>query len=196
MLNKDCWIIVYYGDNLSQSKLTKKAYLPIYPESISDTQGADWTSQSIVGRSNPIAAYIGTNARSVSFTLSLHRELLGSDYYHMNQMEEILEIFRMAVFPKYCEIGLIPPRTRIVIGELAIDGVLESANYTWKPPIIDKKYMACDVEVHITGYPSKVFSADELGSVMNPHNVDLNDGIYTQIGDTSSNEHTDYVALR
>lgn len=167
-MGDECWVIVYHGDSLSQSYMTQKSYLPMYPDEIADTQQAIWSPQQIIGRSSPLFAYSGTDARQLSFSMSLHREMYGSS---SDKIENILQIFRTALYPKYNNVGLIPPRIRIVIGELAVDGILTSLSYNWKKPIINMKYQLCDLQVSITGYASKICSADELGTSMNPTNV-------------------------
>ena len=173
-MNEECWVIVYYGDSLSNSYASQRSYLPMYPDEVSDTQNAIWSSQQIIGRSNPLHAYTGTDSRNISFSMSLHREMYGSDALNMNKIEKILRIFRAALYPKYNTIGLIPPRIRVVIGELAVEGILTSLSINWKKPIINKVYMACDVSVQITGTSTKIYSTEELGTSSNPYNVSLN----------------------
>lgn len=162
-MTNECWVIVYYGDSLVQNYARQSEFLPMYPDEISDTQSSIWNKHQIYGRSSPIAAYIGTDARNVSFSMKLHREM-------SDNIEDILKLLRKALYPRYNSVGLVPPRVRFVFGEFVVDGTLDSLSYSWEKPIVDKKYHVCTVAVTVTGYPSQLMSYDNLGSSSNPDN--------------------------
>lgn len=175
----DCWIIVdFAGDKQSE-------YLPMYPDEVSDSQSAIWSSTQILGRSSPLAAYTGTDARKISFSMTLHREMLGSN--NIDKINHILVLLKRALYPEYQSPGLIPPRIRVVLGQLAVEGVLENVSFNWKKPIVDGFYSVCDVSVNITGYTSGISTnissssigvAHSTGNSYNPYNpedVDVND---------------------
>lgn len=171
-ISSDCWIIVYHSDDIQSE------YLPMYPDEVSDSQSAIWSSQQIIGRSSPIVAYTGTDARKISFNMTLHREM-STSYKYKDDIEDIIKLIRSALYPKYMTVGLIPPKIRVVLGELAVDGILENASFNWKKPIIDKKYMVCDVGMQITGYPSTIQSKEDIYpangiSDMNPGRASTN----------------------
>lgn len=151
--------------------------LPLYPDEISDSISASWQSQNILGRTSPVTSYMSTNYREVSFGFTLHRELLfncdsylkniknkdritrGRNYSHINTTEEILSILRLACYPVYVSNGLMSPTVCFRFGEFFCKGFMESVSYTWKKPIIDNKYMVCDVNIGpIHCYPKSILA--------------------------------------
>lgn len=151
--------------------------LPLYPDDISDGISASWQTQNILGRSSPVSSYMSTNYREVSFGFTLHRELLfdcneylnkvkgkgrterNKVYSHIALTEEILSILRLACYPVYVQNGLMSPVVCFRFGEFFCKGFLESVSYTWKKPIIDNKYMVCDVNIGpIHCYPKSVLA--------------------------------------
>lgn len=165
MDDKMCYVIVMFDTN------QEHAYLPVYPDEIQDTLSASWSNAQIVGRSSPISAYIGTNYRTVSFTLDLNRELLRRDKNEgfRDDLEHIIRLLNKAVYPKYTSQGLIPPITIFRFGEFYAKGFVESIGRTWKKPITrDYKYSYTPISISMNCFPESVIGADELGSAMNP----------------------------
>ena len=139
--------------------------LPTFPENISDGFTANWQTQDILGRTSPMAAYSSTGFRTVSFDLQLHRELVfdntnynnyvrgksqatkNSNYSHILEIEEILTALKLACYPLYANNGLVSPTIYFRFGQWTCKGFLESISYNWKPPIIDDKFMLCDVSI-------------------------------------------------
>lgn len=157
--------------------------LPVFPESISDSYTSNWSTQDVLGRTSPLAAYNSTGFRSVSFDLQFHRELVfdksyydsktkssngqaeyfgargngtwgvknqtkrNKEYTHIQDIEEILRALKLACYPVYATNGLVSPTIFFRFGQFACKGFLENISYTWKPPIIDDKYMVCDVSI-------------------------------------------------
>lgn len=79
----ECYMIVKFGNNGSFGYGDSSEYLlelPIYPETVTETLGARWNTQNIIGRSAPLSAYAGTDLKSVSFSLDLHRDLMTGSY--------------------------------------------------------------------------------------------------------------------
>ena len=50
--------------------------LPCFPQEISDNYSSTRQSQDVLGRSSPLAAYMYTGFRQVSFSLTFHREMV------------------------------------------------------------------------------------------------------------------------
>lgn len=105
-----------------------------------------------------------TGFRQVSFSLQLHREMVfdndayknikdlpktvkANKYDHINDIEEILNALKLACYPLYASDGLVSPTIFFRFGQFTCKGYLENVSYTWKPPIIDDKYMLCDVSI-------------------------------------------------
>lgn len=70
-----------------------------------------------------------------------------SQYSHIRDIEEILIMLKTACYPIYATNGLVSPTIFFRFGQFACKGFLENISYTWKPPLIDDKYMVCDVSI-------------------------------------------------
>ena len=138
--------------------------LPCFPQEISDSYSSNWQAQDILGRTSPLAAYMSTGFRQVSFNLQFHREMVfdndeyskvkrmsqrnrNNNYNHISEIEEILTSLKLACYPMYATDGLVSPTIFFRFGQFTCKGYLESVSYSWKPPIIDDKYMLCDVSI-------------------------------------------------
>lgn len=165
--------------------------LPTWPESIQDGYSASWAQQDVLGRTSPLASYNSTGFRTVSFNLQFHREMVFDDgayqtvknmstvnknkaTMHISEIEEILTALKLACYPVYASNGLLSPTIFFRFGQFSCKGYLESVSFEWKPPIIDDKYMLCDVSIGpINCSPKSVSegSANKLltgGSSMDP----------------------------
>ena len=67
--------------------------------------------------------------------------------YIPKEIEDILKALKLACYPLYASNGLVSPTIFFRFGQFTCKGYLESVSYTWKPPIIDNKYMVCDVSI-------------------------------------------------
>jgi len=159
---KKCFMIVYH--NASGKSYKEAKYLPCYPEDISDQTNPTWSDQTIVGRSQPVSAYTGTGFRSVSFSMTLHREMTSDK----SNIEEILELIRKSVYPRYVSPGLIPPIVKFVFGTFAAAGYVTSLTYVWKKPIINNTYYLCDVQISMNCISYNIMGSNNLGSSVNP----------------------------
>lgn len=134
-----------------------------------------------------MAAYSNTGFRTVSFDLQLHRELVfdedkyranvkgksqtvrNSQYTHIAEIEEILTALKLACYPLYANNGLVSPTIYFRFGQWTCKGYLESVSYTWKPPIIDDKFMVCDVSIGpINCSPKSVLAGSANYLMKNP----------------------------
>lgn len=142
--------------------------LPCYPDSISESQNATWSTSSPLGRSSPISTFTGTGYRTFGLNFRLHREMCNGDEEYIDML--LVEL-RRTVFPYYIEKGLMPPITTFQFGQFKCKGYVESVSFNWQKPIIDGYYQCCDVGLNFVDVPDKVFSAISLGSVpTNPYN--------------------------
>lgn len=165
----NCYVIVQY---IGSSNYYRRE-LPIYPDEISDSLSASWSTQQIVGRSSPIAAYIGTDFRKVSFSMELHRELLAEKGNPTGKMESLIRVIEKSVYPEYLSQGLTPPITTFRFGDFYARGYVESVSNTWKKPIINDMYMIASMSISMCCYPKSVISASNLGSSLNPFNINI-----------------------
>lgn len=167
----DCYMIVSTAGN-------SVVYLPSYPEELSDNTSVNWAESGIIGRSTPIYSYNSTSARQLSFSFDLHREMpkyFGERYksgsYDTYDVEKILETIRKSAYPEYENSGLKPPIVTFRFGEFKARGIIMSVGFTWKKPIVARKYQLCTVSISMNETPNSVRSANELYSALNPFNV-------------------------
>lgn len=171
-IRSECFMIVSHKDTgwkYGWDRQGTNIYaLPCYPDSINESQQADWTSVSPLGRSSPLSAYTGTGYREISLNLRLHREMCNGDEAYI---DAILSELRRAVYPIYVEKGLEPPITTFQFGQFKCKGYVRSISYNWQKPIIDGYYQLCDVSIPFVDVPDSVFSAKDLSSIpTNPFN--------------------------
>lgn len=159
-LNSECWMIVNHTGTGSDPSDNIFA-LPCYPESISESQDANWVTQAPLGRSSPLSTFTGTGYRTFGLSLKLHREMCNDEAY----IDRILSEMRKSVYPKYTKTGMLPPITTFQFGQFRCKGYVTSINYNWQKPIIDGFYQLCDVSLSFVDVPDKVFAANNLTSV-------------------------------
>lgn len=152
----ECFLDVYFGNEV------RSVEIPCYPEEISDSTEANFPLQSVIGSSSPLASYVGTGARSISFSLLIHREM------ERGSMEMLYELFRASVYPMYSGSAVIPPISKFVFGRFGVKGVVTSCNFNWKKPVINREYNWCDISVNIYGLPMKIVDVKDLGYSMDP----------------------------
>lgn len=138
----NCFFHVLLNGELCDSGVWE---LPVYPQEFSDNNAANFNSQSILGRSVDYQIYTGSS-RTVNLTLNLHNELC-SDYSYIHKL---VAYFEAACYPGY-EFGIVKvPEAVISIGsQFKIRGVMESCSAVWKAPVIDGKFVNCDVSLSI-----------------------------------------------
>lgn len=83
--NWECYMLVKYGHNGDFNVSGDNQYLlelPMYPDQVTEGISPQWTTQKVLGRSAPLAAYAGTDLKTVNFSLELHRDLLTGSFSH------------------------------------------------------------------------------------------------------------------
>lgn len=119
--------------------------LPVYPQEFNDTNSANFSSVSLLGRSVDYQIYQGSS-REVSFTLQLHEEL-SSDYGYIHRLVAQVE---SACYPGYSGGIVKVPEIYFSIGsQFKIRGILTGCSASWKAPIIDGKLVNCDLSVSV-----------------------------------------------
>lgn len=79
----ECYMLIKYGKPGQFNVGGDYEYLielPMYPDQVTESIGANWQSQNVLGRSSPLSAYVNTDLKSVSFELTLHRDFLTGSY--------------------------------------------------------------------------------------------------------------------
>lgn len=79
----ECYMLIKYGNAGNFGAAGKQEYLielPLYPDEVTETISTNWSKQKILGRSSEIAAYAGTDLKTVNFSFDLHRDFLTGSY--------------------------------------------------------------------------------------------------------------------
>lgn len=103
--------------------------LPFWPETISDSKGANWEEKMIPGGSHPLYQFVAGTARQLSFTIVLSHEtqdvdpmLETDDPYNVNILGALAWL-RAMVYPLYAnDVSEPPPLVLITFPELGIGG--------------------------------------------------------------------------
>lgn len=118
------------------------------PEDISESYAASFDSTEIRGRSAPYFGYAGSEARSVTYSITLSEDILGDDY--MN----IIKKLKALVYPKYSGSLVIPPYCTIKLGDMInyMYAIVNSVSVSWSGTIIEDKqhYSKADVSLDLT----------------------------------------------
>ena len=127
--------------------------LPVYPDTLGDSMGSTFNSESALGRSAPVFTYSNSGPRTVSVNLKLHRDLMddvnekysnttqgiGEDY-----IDNLVHALQAISVPKYnlSNKAIEPPLVAIRFGqEVFIKGVVSgNINVNYQKPIISTKY--------------------------------------------------------
>lgn len=137
----------------------------ILPEDIAETPSLPvFTPYDIAGRSSPPQSYSGGEARSISFTLSLHRDLfsLSSEKATSDNFNGIINRLRAMNYPVYTAAGVVSPKVFVKIGDfLRIRGIPQ-VTFNFKRPVSHQRFMAVDVTFTVTEVLDISWSATEV----------------------------------
>lgn len=122
-------------------------YLPVFPQEFTDSNTANFSPTTILGRSVQYQTY-NHSSRTFNFSLKLHEELC-DDYNYIHRLAAVLQ---SACYPNYAQNGSVDPvEILLVIGaQVKIRGILNSTNENWSSPIIDDKLVSCTIGLSIT----------------------------------------------
>lgn len=166
--------------------------LPIYPEQVSEQIASNWQTQKVLGRSAPLSAYANTDLKSVSFSMDLHRDFLTGSFSHTAESMQdiganlsdqaagrqketesgpfstrswyvsINKMLQISCYPQYTQIGMIPPTTYFVFGQMILKGYVRNYSTEWKKPIINTFYGWNTVSINMDCYPDSIISARDI----------------------------------
>lgn len=191
----ECYMLVKYGNSNQFGIGGDYEYLielPIYPEEVSETITPSWNTQTVLGRSSPLAAYANTSLKNVSFSMDLHRDLLTGSFSHTQETlaaiggtqenqaaglqkqsqrgpfntrswyTSINKMLQISCYPQYTTQGLIPPTTYFIFGQMILKGFVENYSTIWKKPIINTFYGWNSVTINMDCYPDTIISARDM----------------------------------
>lgn len=126
------------------------AYLPVAPQEVTDTNNAEFGTETMMGRSVSYQLY-ESSSREIGFTLQLRADLVskgvssGTDHIY-----RIVSLIESCCYPDYNGTKPKPPEVAFQIAkQFFIRGVLKSCSASWSPPIIDGKYVNCNLSLSI-----------------------------------------------
>lgn len=153
----ECTVTLFHG-----FKRARTYQLKLYPDEISDRQGADWIPQTIVGRTSPLVSFVSTGERSVSFTFSLYA-------YSEERRKEIDQILAGIYSCLYPEVSgdYLAPLAWFVFGGYQARGRITNISTGWKKPIINKRYVLCDVSIEMISTSDTLLKASDVRTA--PH---------------------------
>lgn len=191
----ECYMIVKYGKPNQWGVGGEYEYLlelPLYPDEVTESIGAQWATQTVLGRSSPLSAYAQTDLKSVNFSLDLHRDLITGSFSHdyntliaaggsLDKQAAGLQketakgpfdtrtwytnankLLQITCYPQYTNNGLIPPTTYFIFGQMILKGYVNSYQTTWKKPILNTFYGWNSVSITMDCYPDTIISANDI----------------------------------
>lgn len=151
--------------------LSKFCVLPIYPEAISDTLASNFGQTNALSRTAPVFTYQNSGPRTVSVSLSLHRDMMDDvnrnvsnlkddviDFSGNDYIDVLINYLQSVALPRYRNYSsgsksVIPPMVAVRFGnELFIKGVVTSGiTVTYKKPILsNNKYALVDIQFTVS----------------------------------------------
>lgn len=74
----------------------------------------------------------------------------------------INKMLQIACYPQYTKVGMIPPTTYFIFGQMILKGYVSSYSTEWKKPIINTFYGWNSVTISMECYPDSIISAKDM----------------------------------
>ena len=108
-------------------------YFPCYPESVSDSNQASYSAESILGRSEPFQYYTGSGPRSVSIKFQMHTDMVDD----INYVYTVADRVEACCYPRYGS-GIAATKVRLHVGaNIDITGIISNVSTDYSGPILD-----------------------------------------------------------
>lgn len=128
------------------------------PDAITDSIGATFSSQPIMGRSSPIFGYAESGPRDVSFSVLLH------DDYCVSGIEAEVAKYKALVYPFYGG-NTIEPKCMVRLGNMvSFMGFCKEVGVNWSPPIRNGVYVKAEINLSFTAVYKNPLSTEEVES--------------------------------
>ena len=128
---------------------------------------ANYSPQTVSGRSSPVHSYGSGDIRTLSFNLSLHRDMFEgkSEKAISDEYQKTLDFFDALNYPVYTGSGVIPPQCYCRILKTTNIKGYASTHYTLKKPI-DRygRYIHADISIEITEILNVSWDATEIAN--------------------------------
>lgn len=151
--------------------LDRFCVLPLYPDTLSDSMGANFRETQALSRSAPIFSYGNSGPRTVSLQITVHRDLMNDlnrgvsnlksntiDFNGEDYIDLLVKYLQSVALPRYREYrngskSVEPPMVAVRFGNTAfIKGVVSSPiQLTYQKPImVDEKYAVVQISFTVT----------------------------------------------
>ena len=153
----DNYIYLYHTDTLIA--------IPTYPETVGDSMSVRFNSADLLSRSAPIFSYSNSGPRTLSISLSLHRDMMNSvntsmsnlnlpDINKVDYIDTLIKQLQAAALPRYAaaEKMVNPPVIAVRFGDdIFCKGVVQNGvTTTYSGPILrTDKYAVVNIEFQI-----------------------------------------------
>lgn len=123
------YMTCYIYDLLNDRKIEFKTL----PENVSENFASEWSSESVMGRSAPYLAFNGNPSRTVDYSVTLNRDILGDPDF-----QNTINKCKMLVYPNYVGGGIVTPPYCYVRfgGMIKMFAVVDSVSVSWEGSII------------------------------------------------------------
>ena len=162
----DNYIYIYHIDQF--------VIIPVWPESIQDSLGSTFASQTPLSRSAPIFSYSNSGPRSMQISLKLHRDMMQMVNYNKSNLkvelgddyiDTIIKCMQACALPNYRDASKMvdPPMVAVRFGnDIFIKGVINGGvTVTYSGPILDNNKYAL-VDIGFTVYEIDPYDANSV----------------------------------
>ena len=130
----DCYIHIH-NRNIKKTHFEKgvRLWFPCYPESVSDNNQADYSAQTILGRSEPFQYYTGSGPRSVSVDFQMHSDMC-DDITYIYRLTDAIEA---CCYPEYGDVVSATKVTLHIANNINITGIINNVSTKYSGQILD-----------------------------------------------------------
>lgn len=130
-IGKACWISIN----------GKSMTFPCYPQSVSDSNTANYNPVSILGRSEPFQYYVNSGPRVVSVDFQMHCEMVDTSITGLKQdnyVYNLVHFIESSCYPNYGKNAIAAPRVKLhIANNIQITGIISSVSTKYDGPILD-----------------------------------------------------------
>lgn len=140
---------------------------PVYPEEISDSRGASYTTLGdILYEYEPWNIYTNSGPRTGSYTFMFHRQMWTGDERD-GKANELVRFCESCCYPDYRGSAVHTPTVKLFIeGKVFISGILTNVSTTWSGPIgLDGWYLICSLQLDITEVSEYALNHNSVRSI-------------------------------
>lgn len=152
------WGKISLYDSISDASID----FPVYPETLSDSRKAAYTTmQDILYSYEPWQIYTSSGPRTQSYLFHFHRQMWTGDERD-GKANELIRFCEACLYPEFRGSAVNTSTVRLYVeGRVLIAGILTDVVVTWDGPIgLDGWYLECTLEITITEVSDQPLSHD------------------------------------